>query len=519
MGDVLEQKLAEALADNRLLSQKLLETEKLLGESNEQIENLSQLLENEKLYAAELCNKIIELSNELASQSVTEEDDFCNKEYEENIKELERNTTGGESLTPICDLMLSCTLCGEKIKLEELEPHSTVCSSNSASGKTMHNGKDPGTPTLPGMMVATVTLSSKQESNTIPNDTSFKIICKTTISEYKKSLLVAERTKEDFLWFRNALVQFHPHLIIPPFSVKSNVNGNLREAQRFLSRVCIHDFLKSSSLTRKFFDASPEEMEKMKTNFERKSSSRLMPAKPSVEHVDKDGMLFRTQTYVALLIHNLQSLTRHFSHNQEKTSDKQPSEQLSKCFLALSYGESNETYLQTTCQALSSILGSLEKKQDGVYDESVLIEDLESITDYVRAADELLVRVSSSINTYLHWEEQMHVFEQKKSEGVVTPENEKSITQLWAEASANYQMAKEQLERLCTRLSDELVAFDRRKEMEIKQVLIEYAESQGDVYKTMQSKWFGIKLMLNCDINPDIRGITITNPNQTKQTE
>ena len=94
---------------------------------------------------------------------------------------------------------------------------------------------------------------------------------------------------------------------------------------------------------------------------------------------------------------------------------------------------------------------------------------------------------------------------------------QKSTTQLWAEASANYHTGKDEMEKLCCRLSEELIHFDRRKELELKQVLIEYAESRGNIYETMQSKWFGIKLMLNCDINPDIRGIDFNNVRQTKR--
>jgi len=517
-----EQQLEEALEDNKKLTEQLVEKGKLLVEANEQIEELNADIEREKLYAEELCKKVIELSDELAVFSIKEIKSHCNgggmcgssgsavsdSDSQTSNEDIELQLRKG-SLTPICDLMLSCTLCGEKLRMEELEPHSSRCSSgNGRRG----SGKEPSTPTLPGMLVATVT-TSRRESMIVGGHCSlFKVICKTTIPEFKKTLLVAERTTDDFVWFRSTLEKFHPENIIPPLQFKEDLTGNLREAQRFLSRVCVHNALKYSSITRKFFDASPKELEKVVKAFQRKISPRLKCQKPAVEVVDKDGLLFRTQTYMSQLMNNLDMLVRYFKENQERRT----SDGLSECFLALSYGETNETYLQTVAKALSNIIGGLENKRDvsfvtyGLYDESVLAEDLESILEYVRAVNELLTRVESSINTYLYWEEEIRVFEELKMEGLVTQTNGKSITQLWAEASSNSRTAKNELEDMCRDLSEELVSFDMRKEHEMKQIFIEYAESRYDVFETMQSKWFGVKLMLKSDISPDVRSIDLT---------
>lgn len=120
---------------------------------------------------------------------------------------------------------------------------------------------------------------------------------------------------------------------------------------------------------------------------------------------------------------------------------------------------------------------------------------------------------------------------------------------------------------MCRHLSSELHDFDIRKEQELKQVLIEYAESRFDVFEKvglllrfyilnqfrqvenlyvvcisgaskfleqyllekncspwknfkksvsfhslqMQSKWFGVKLILESEIVPSLRAIDFTN--------
>ena len=51
------------------------------------------------------------------------------------------------------------------------------------------------------------------------------------------------------------------------------------------------------------------------------------------------------------------------------------------------------------------------------------------------------------------------------------------------QASSNCRTAKDELERMCRHLSEELKEFDYRKEQELKQVFIEYAESRFDVFE------------------------------------
>jgi len=137
----------------------------------------------------------------------------------------------------------------------------------------------------------------------------------------------------------------------------------------------------------------------------------------------------------------------------------------------------------------------------------MFIEDLESILEFIKSADELLFRIECAINTFLYWEEEVKVFEEMKTEGFMTTSNGTDITHKWAEASSNCRTAKEELERMCRDLSDELSVFDIRKEQELKQIFLEYAQSRCDTFEKLQSKWFGVKLMMQMDIVSDVRAI------------
>ncbi|XP_057293460.1 sorting nexin-30-like isoform X4 [Hydractinia symbiolongicarpus] len=503
-----EQQLHEALEKNKLLNQRLVEKGEHLEDAKRQIDVLNAKLDREMQCSSELYHKVKDLELLLenfktgAPPVVTDDNDnellFNSSTFDESLEQLEEHLK--RSSTPIGDLMLSCTLCNERIRIEELESHSSKCSADSA--RKVKNGKEIK-PSPQPMLVATVTCARRESMQAnIDTDCPFKVICKTTIPEFKKTLLTCERTKEDFEWFRKALEEFHPERVIPPLTFHCDLTVNLREIQRFLSRICSHKMLKGDPLVRKFFTATHKELEKFKKSFHKKIPKYLKHQKPAIEVVDKDGILFKTQIYIAQLIENLLSLTEFFKTNNDKTIDS-----LSKCFLQLSAGETNETYLMTVANGLSGIIAELENKKNVIYDESVLAEDLESILEFVKSADELLYRVECSVNTFLYWEEEIRVFEEMKSEGLVTSTNGKDITQLWAEASSNCRTAKDELEYMCRQLSEELSEFDIRKEQELKQIFIEYAESRCDVFEKMQSKWFGVKLMLNTDIVPGMRAV------------
>lgn len=53
-------------------------------------------------------------------------------------------------------------------------------------------------------------------------------------------------------------------------------------------------------------------------------------------------------------------------------------------------------------------------------------------------------------------------------------------------ASQNCRRAKEELEHMCLNLSEELSLFDIRKEQELKQIFIEYAQSRCDIFEKVR---------------------------------
>ena len=57
------------------------------------------------------------------------------------------------------------------------------------------------------------------------------------------------------------------------------------------------------------------------------------------------------------------------------------------------------------------------------------------------------------------------------------------------------------------KLSHELVCFDKRKELELKQIFIEYAETRFDVFESFQSKWLSVRETLNSDIDSETRAM------------
>ena len=96
---------------------------------------------------------------------------------------------------------------------------------------------------------------------------------------------------------------------------------------------------------------------------------------------------------------------------------------------------------------------------------------------------------------------------QIKDEGLVSVNNEQSISNYRIEVSCNRQNAQKELKKLGDTLSDELINFDIQKERELKQLLSEYAESKIDILQSHQTKWLAIKVLLDTDIDPQTRAI------------
>merc|ERR1712048_1086428 len=86
--------------------------------------------------------------------------------------------------------------------------------------------------------------------------------------------------------------------------------------------------------------------------------------------------------------------------------DMLPKEEFHTCFDSLGRGEANDTYLKTTSKLLGTLVADIENYKNLSFIESGLIEEFESILNYLKCAEDFLVRVDTSVNTYLFWEEE-----------------------------------------------------------------------------------------------------------------
>ncbi|XP_047136508.1 sorting nexin-30 isoform X2 [Hydra vulgaris] len=489
-----EQQLHEALEKHKKYAKKLKEKEEQLLDTKKKLEASNIELQRERKLSEELYEKLKKLEaqlhnfenqNPVGQNDVAISDDLVKMEINRKILEEQLNT----STSPIASLMLSCTLCLQRICISDLETHSHKCS----IGPKMKTS-DPNLQKMPDILISTVTTSDSSDGFF------YRVISKATLPKFKNDVYAVERSSEEFVWFRKALEELYPWRIIPPIIFTEDLNGNVRELQRFLSRICAHKMLRSDSFVRKFLTATNKELEKTKKSYKKQVHVPLSPQKPHIEAVNKEGLLYRAQIYISSLIENIETLLKFFRSNVNNSLV----DGLQKCFLKISESEANNTYLKVVAMRLGNIIGDLENKSNVIYDESNLIEDLSSILEYVRSADELLIRVEHSINTLLYWEEEMRVLEEinesTNNEEGTNNQKELKRTQSWAEASSNCHTAHEELERICRNLSTELSEFDLRKEQELKEVFIEYADSRVDVFQKLQSKWFGIRLVLDTEI-------------------
>lgn len=74
-------------------------------------------------------------------------------------------------------------------------------------------------------------------------------------------------------------------------------------------------------------------------------------------------------------------------------------------------------------------------------------------------------------------------------------------------ANSSCAEAKANLEMMCQDLSNELDHFDLRKERELREILMEYSALRSEHFEKVQSKWFGVKFMVEAPISVDVRAV------------
>ncbi|CAB3977578.1 NADH dehydrogenase [ubiquinone] iron-sulfur 7, mitochondrial, partial [Paramuricea clavata] len=278
-----------------------------------------------------------------------------------------------------------------------------------------------------------------------------------------------------------------------------------RELERFLSRLCQHQILRTSSLIQLFLTGSDEEIITAKEEFSERQSLKqsLIDHKPSRISTSDKGTLVKCQKYLVSIVNSLSGLINHLRSSLESGSKKGQG----RWFKSIAESEPEETYLKTAAQALSKVCDDLEKGQKE--DEKLIIGDLQSVLEYIYSCQELLGRVESSVNTFLYWEEEVRVCEEMKKN--MNKESSTDLTTRWAEANSNLHAAKAHLEMMYENLSNELYHFDYQKELELREIFIEYTTLKFEQYEKVKRN----SCMMNAYFAENAFTLTRHNSNQT----
>ncbi|KAK3751145.1 hypothetical protein QZH41_015475 [Actinostola sp. cb2023] len=404
----------------------------------------------------------------------------------------ERTLSTGEE-----DFMLSCTLCSEKIRVSELASHSKICSAQDKGHSKRKLTKQPSTPTpSTEMLRVNVTYSETDQKNA-----TFKVVTKTTLPNYEFPLYEVHRSEAHFEWVQEALQEALPERIVPPLIRHTSLNGKTREFQRFLSRICSHKVLRKDGLLHLFLTGFNEELEAAKAQLDRrKSTSDNTELITDKQAYDENAPVVKCKKYMESLNRHLHELINHLQNTFEDKASG-----LGTWFKLLSDGEPIDTYLKSACAAISKICHELDNHKEP--DENLVVSDLTSIAEYVKSAKNLLVRVEQAVDAFLHWDSEIRICEEMTNPKQNGTDDNQSLTQRWAVANSNCAEAKAHLERLCLDLTHELSHFDLRKESELREVLIEYSTLKSEHFEKIQSKWFGVKFMVEAPISSDIRAV------------
>jgi hypothetical protein len=390
-------------------------------------------------------------------------------------------------------LLLSCTLCLKKMSVEELENHSRVCSAKVSS--PISNAPLPSDDSL---------LIAVSKASGPATQQSHRIVTRTTRSDFHQKQYEVIRSVEDLQLLHDSLLAECPNRVIPPLLRQSHSQySQLTEFQRFLARTAAHQTLKSHALLRKFLTASNHDMVCWKQEFFSSQQTGHLQIRRPAQQQSEDGDLKQAVEYLSSLESNLRGLVKQLQ--KEKAISQKDS--VSQWFQAIGKGEPKATYLQTVCHGLSKVCDDTSKRQDDG-DEQSVIQDLYSVVAYVQSAQALLSRVQETINEFLYWDEEVKVFEMagvecpldselQRTDSISSVSSSNSSTSTadlrkagqtasvgtlrWAEANASYANAKDRLDMMCKGLADELLQFDLRKELELKQVLLEFADIKLEI--------------------------------------
>lgn len=491
----MKRKLDEAYKENAALHERYYAVGEVVVTTKEELAIAQQSLIEEQqkcqIYQKQLEDIKTQINKSGNKSAIKLLDKILQKETKPQPNGLIQKTKSDNSCD---DLMLSCALCHEKMRVGELASHSKVCSPKDSS-------KPPTTPTTPSseLLRVTVTCSETDEKNA-----TFKVVTKTTLENYKFSDYEVHRSEADFDWLQSALEESCPERIIPPMVVHSSLHGKMREVQRFLSRICAHKVLKKHYLLNLFLTGEGQDVQKAREELEMKKRKANAVGHGFLrqECCDQNAPVIKCQRYLEQFAANLDGLITHLQDSLNKNIVDGPG----MWFKSMADSEPADTYLKTAAEALSKICIELENNRETA-EEKLIVNDLKSVYHYVQSAEGLLHRVQAAVAKFVYWEEEVRAYEQMKKPSSEDDSDSSSQTQKWAEANSNCAAVKTNLEHLCKDLSSELAHFDWRKEVELREILVEYSALRSEHFEKVQSKWFGVKLMVEAPVAAEVRAI------------
>ncbi|XP_067021616.1 uncharacterized protein [Acropora muricata] len=491
----VKRKLDDAYKENALLHERYYAVGEAVVTAKEELAIAQQSLIEEQEKSQMYQKKLEDIKTQINKSGVKSAIKLLDKILQKDTKSQQNGLIQKSKSDTSCDdLMLSCALCHEKMRVADLASHSKVCCPKDTS-------KHPTTPSTPSPELLRVTVTS---SETDEKNATFKVVTKTTLEQYKFSDYEVHRSEGDFEWLQSALEESCPERIIPPLVLHSSLHGKMREVQRFLSRICAHKVLKKHYLLNLFLTGEGQDLQKARDELEMKKQKdkSAVDEYMSQECCDQNAPVIKCQRYLEQFATNLDGLITYLQESLNKCMIDGPG----VWFKSLSDCEPSDTYLKTAAEALSKICMELENNRETA-EEKLIVNDLKSVYHYVKSGEGLLQRVQAAVARFVHWEEEVRAYEEMKEPSLENESDASNQTQKWAEANSNCAEAKTKLEHLCKELSSELAHFDWRKEVELREILIEYSALKSEHFEKVQSKWFGVKLMVEAPVAAEARAI------------
>ncbi|KAI6645656.1 Sorting nexin-30 [Oopsacas minuta] len=520
-----------------------------LSDSKIAILRLNEDLAQAKYELCDSVRKLEALTEVLENKGI----DLNNEEVMENIeKEVDNTSFSLHKLSVSNDRdsleTISCKLCGEVVEFENMDSHSKRCSTSSPIKEADISKWIEDITRQDNSLAITLTRSNPLSGETAP----FKVITKMKLSDNKHSCVEVYRSHGDFYWLHSAIQAVCPERIIPPLQHHISLYETITEFQRFLNRLSSHINLRTHPVLYTFLFGSNEKIRLSRISY-RQSRSELISTppeyRPQTRAGDQETSLADTKNYLQSLEGNLLGLLNHFQEIRKLNYGG-----AGKWLEAVSANEPRDTYTKVVIKDISKIFKSMNNQEgEDSIEDWTFVQNLQSTIQYITSAKGLLERIEQSMDKYLFWEEEVqncenanyqHSSYTPSNHGDTTPicysltdSNEdlsvfddsglsesgassnngvqspsvayanSSLSQKWAEANSQCRSAREELENMCNNLAEELIHFDYLKEKDLKNILIDFVNTQHELMQKQQSKWYAMKLLLESPIEIGNRSI------------